>query len=353
MIAESLVYQDRPVWPWESSMRTHSRRIRGLAWPACAIAAISLGQAIAGPPKGDPTGLMTNAPSEDQHAQARLIAQQPAAVPGTILMLGVTFAIDEGWHLYWNGLNDTGVAPQIDLRLPEGFVAGDVLWPAPQRYITGDRDLLDHIYTDRVTLMIPVRVPQSLDKAALRHQTIRIEASVEWLVCDEACLSEFAELTLDLPVRVHVTADSPDGPLFAQARAKLPKAIKPAHSPIAASWDGTTLEIIAPAAAEVLYYPDATSSDLRDRFADAVARGSPLRLRFEPRQGEIARARGVLELLDAQRRTIGLFRIHLDQTESLELGPPEVFPADDTPDKLSGTTTDGSGAKTDGGPPKK
>lgn len=323
-------------------MRTRLRKVPRLVVPALLTALCGLCAASAGPPNTGPADLALDPPAQVQHARARLIALQPAVVPGTVLMLGVTFDIDPGWHLYWNGLNDTGLPPRVDLALPDGFEAGKILWPAPTRYITGDRDLLDHIYKDRVTLIIPVRVPEKIDMTGLVHRSIQIRASVEWLVCDEACLSEFAELTLDLPVRRHVMVDSPDGPLFAKARTRLPKAIKPAHSPISARWEGTTLEIIAPTAAEIVFYPDATSSELRDRFADAVARNGPLRLRFAPRRGKIARGSGVLELLDAQRRTIGLYLIRLDAPQSLELGVPAHLPADDTPDGLGGITEDGS-----------
>ena len=40
-----------------------------------------------------------------------------------------------GWHVYWNGRNDTGTPVRITLTVPEGFAAGDVLWPAPVRHV--------------------------------------------------------------------------------------------------------------------------------------------------------------------------------------------------------------------------
>lgn len=277
-----------------------------------ALGAIAgLSNALPGPPAGmdEP---WASAP-QTQHARASLIARDRAGVPGSTIMLGVTLTMDPGWHVYWDGLNDTGVPPRITLTLPEGFEAGEILWPAPHRHITGDRDLLDHIYEGQLTLIIPVRISKDIPAG----RSVRIEAQVDWLICDEACLPESASLALDLPIAATPQGPSPDAPLFAKSLDRIPKPIKASRSPISADWDGTTLEIDAPQAAEILYYPGNDSSDLYDRFDDAVARNGPLRLRFEPRRGKPARASGVIELLGADRRTIGLYAIDLRRPAGL------------------------------------
>ena len=61
---------------------------------------------------------------EPEHARMTLIAETDAAVPGATLWLALDFVIDDEWHIYWPGHNDSGFAPQWTLSLPEGWTEG-------------------------------------------------------------------------------------------------------------------------------------------------------------------------------------------------------------------------------------
>lgn len=138
--------------------------------------------------------------SEPEPARPMLIAETEALVAGELNTLACSFDIDDGWHVYWPGQNTTGFAPTIELSLPEGWEAGEIIWPTPHRHVLPG-EILDHIYEDgEATFLIPVRVPED---AALGD--VRLSADLEWLVCREACIPGWGTVTLETAV---VSADT-------------------------------------------------------------------------------------------------------------------------------------------------
>jgi hypothetical protein len=99
------------------------RRARPPALPLLAplLASLLLGSLLAGGCTRE--GVPTPA-ARDGAVEVALLTAEKAAVPGRILTLGWRFRIDEGWHLYWHGLSDTGVPPSFALTLPAGWEAG-------------------------------------------------------------------------------------------------------------------------------------------------------------------------------------------------------------------------------------
>lgn len=146
-------------------------------------------------------------PQGGDAVKARLISERVRLVPGQEAWLGVTFEIRPKWHLYWNGLNETGGPPEVALTLPAGFTAGKIVWPAPMRHVLGG-DILDHIYEKRVTLLIPVRVPASAEPGS----TARFQAALTWMVCEEVCVLGETSVSLGLPVGEPGAGDPPPSP---------------------------------------------------------------------------------------------------------------------------------------------
>lgn len=232
-----------------------------------------------------------------QHAKARLIAEHAALVPGKTAFLGITFDIDPHWHLYWDGLSDTGMPIQVVPELPEGYTAGALLWPTPKRLILPG-DLLDYIYEDRVTLILPVSVPAD----AKPGEKVRFAARLDWLVCKDVCLPGAAEVELTLPV-----AD-PDGPApqrtadagrFDETRARLPVPASESSPDLSIRWtDNSTLTLVARAATQVTFYPRSDSAALVDPIREGTAEGPSLTITVDrptPGSGKPTVVSGVLE----------------------------------------------------------
>ena len=91
------------------------------------------------------------------HAKAEILFEHEAVSPGMTTRLAIHLDLDPHWHVYWNGRNDTGfpVTPEFDL--PPGWSTGEIRWPAPKRHVS-DGAILDHIYEDTATLIVPVEV---------------------------------------------------------------------------------------------------------------------------------------------------------------------------------------------------
>jgi thiol:disulfide interchange protein DsbD len=234
-----------------------------------------------------------------------LIADRPAAAPGESLLVGVSFDIQPGWHLYWNGTNDTGYPIQVRPELPAGWSAGRLLWPAPERHVSPG-NILDHVYTGRVTLLLPLRAgPAEADSVILK-------ARLEWLACREVCLPGSAEVALTLPVRAGAQASlhggeppragnpapaDPDARArFEETRERLPLPLSASLTPVEARREDGAVVIVVPGAERLVFFPGVDCARLADPIRDAAADGDRLRLVPAPEAGASPAVNGVLEV---------------------------------------------------------
>jgi thiol:disulfide interchange protein DsbD len=243
---------------------------------------------------------------DDQpHASVRLLAPYNAIAPGSEFMLALSFDIEEGWHIYWDGKNDSGFPVGVNLKLPEGFTARPMLWPGPTRKIMPG-DILDHVYKREATLLIPIQAPTDLKGV----NAVEISASVEWLVCETYCIPESDEVSLTLPVvsTSEQMTPSRDAQFIKRALVHIPTELTAKTRGVAMVWEGDQLVIRAENASEILFYPKADCPDLIDPIADAVVEGDELRLRFDP-EGEESQVRGVIEVRRTNQRRPGLYEL--------------------------------------------
>lgn len=112
---------------------------------------------------------------------ARLVLSHLAARPGETVWAGVHLQMAPRWHTYWENGGDSGAATKIDWTLPSGMVAGDILWPTPEKYISAG--LVTYVYHNEVLLLVPLSIPPTAapGKASLT-------ALVSWLECADLCL---------------------------------------------------------------------------------------------------------------------------------------------------------------------
>ena len=149
-------------------------------------------------------------------AEAELVAERDALVPGEPITVALRLAAIPGWHTYWRNPGDSGEPTRIEWRLPPGFAAGDIEWPVPVRIPVGP--LMNFGYKGEVLLL--TRLVPPADLAAGTPATLRAKAY--WLVCEVQCLQQDAELSLSLPVARNAGADPRWGKPIAAARAQVP-----------------------------------------------------------------------------------------------------------------------------------
>lgn len=152
------------------------------------------------------------------HGTIDLIAEQTFVQPGGPFWVGLDFQLEKGWHIYWTNPGDSGEPPRVRWNLPEGYQAGPLLWPIPQRI--EDHSLIDYGYQNEVLLPVGIKPPARLSVGSV----VELSATVNWLVCREICVPGRADLALTLPVRKETPGPpSPRHSLFSKARAELPR----------------------------------------------------------------------------------------------------------------------------------
>lgn len=114
-------------------------------------------------------------------------------IPGETTILGLNLSIDEGWHTYWPGINDTGYGVSIEFEPVEGLTFHEPVFPTPKRYIAAG-NILDHIYEGEVLILIPV----SVDDAVSAGQAINLSVSIDYLICKEVCIPESITTSLQI-----------------------------------------------------------------------------------------------------------------------------------------------------------
>lgn len=185
----------------------------------------------------------TAAPVKTGHVTAELVAEQQALVPGETATVALRLAIEPGWHTYWRNPGESGLPTTLEWRLPPGYAAGSITWPAPRTLPAGP--LVNYGYEGQVLHLVALTVP-----ADARPGTDAVLAArADWLVCKETCIPEGADLTLTLPVADHAAPDARWQPQIVKTRDDLPRAA-PAALDAQARASGATITLAVTAGAE-------------------------------------------------------------------------------------------------------
>jgi thiol:disulfide interchange protein DsbD len=162
-------------------------------------------------------------PAQTGHLQVQLVSDADSVQPGRPLLVGLLFVMPKQWHIYWRNPGDSGEPPRVRWKLPAGFEAGDIQWPAPVRL--GSGSVIDYGYQESVLLPVEMQTPRT---ALATGGSVTLSAQVSWLVCKDVCVPGQADLTLSLPVRMAPGPVSASHALFQEARSRLPKPMPPA-----------------------------------------------------------------------------------------------------------------------------
>jgi len=133
------------------------------------------------------------------HVRVELISDVQNIVPGGACWVGLKMSMDVPWHTYWRNPGDSGMATRMEWDLPEGFEAGELHWPYPQR-IDYEGGLIGYAYEGEVVLLSEIKVPTDLQEGSEQQ----IKGKVNWLSCAKICVPGKADLSLTLGVHTNV-----------------------------------------------------------------------------------------------------------------------------------------------------
>lgn len=126
--------------------------------------------------------------------KAQLVSEVKSIQPGQTFCIALRLEMDKQWHTYWKNPGDSGMPTQIAWNLPDGFHAGEIQWPYPQKF--QDNELVSFGYEEEVFLLTEIKVPDIVKPGARAE----ITAEVDWLACKESCIPGHADLKISLPV---------------------------------------------------------------------------------------------------------------------------------------------------------
>ncbi len=132
---------------------------------------------------------------------------------------GIHFKIPEDSHIYWQNPGNSGLPTTIEWILPNGFTAGHIQWPYPEKFESpGD---VTYGYEKEVVLMTEITPPSNLNPG----DSVDISAKVDWLLCANGCIPGDINLTVKIPVD-HSAIKSAESTMINDWESRLPQEFK-------------------------------------------------------------------------------------------------------------------------------
>ncbi|MBI2516253.1 MAG: thioredoxin family protein [Opitutae bacterium] len=156
-------------------------------------------------------------PVRNGNVVAELVAAQAGIQPGQPFWIALKMNHDEHWHSYWINPG-TGYATSLKWKLPEGFKAGDIVWPTPHVVQDTSGKITGYGYVDESLLFVQITPPANLAPGS----NVTLSAAAEWLMCKDVCMPGEAQIELVLPVTTQ-PHDSANAALFSKYFSALPQ----------------------------------------------------------------------------------------------------------------------------------
>lgn len=245
--------------------------------------------------------------SEGSHVKAKLLCDAEAIQPGKPFWVGVALSMEEGWHTYWKNPGDSGLPTKIEWKLPEGFKAGELLWPVPVKF--QDNGNASYGYENQVMFSCQIFPP-----ADVKARKAPIEANVRWMECSEICVPGKAKLSLNLPVwEAAEKADAKVLEQFERTAALIPKKTSGWRFKAIRRKKSLELQIIPPenfsaASYDVSFFPETPGMIRHGAPQKFARRGKSYIMNFEigdaPEGSK--RLKGILVLKDGGREPVAV-----------------------------------------------
>jgi DsbC/DsbD-like thiol-disulfide interchange protein len=219
------------------------------------------------------------APQEEQ-ARLAFVLEHAGVEPAAQIEVGLTFELAKGWHTYGECEGDGGMQVKVKWLKPAAKATfGEWRFPAPDRH-ESPGDLVDFIYEDRLTVLLPVTVSAT----ASPGDKIEAEAEVTYMVCAEGCVPKKTVVPLSIPVVAKGTkpAPTPAAKWFAEARARVPRPAGALGEALSTSWKGNDLTISVKGATDLAFMPRFGSLPLANLFSEGVAKGPSMTMTIPP-----------------------------------------------------------------------
>lgn len=184
------------------------------------------------------------ASAEENPLRIDLVSSVKSVQPGVPFRVGLHLRHPRGYHTYWRFPGIVGVPTNIDWKLPAGWKASPIEWPAPERVLMFK--VKAQGFEGEKVLPILITPPKKLTAG----ETVELKGKATWMVCARTCHPGFKDLSLTLPVSQEAPApEAQYADLFREAATDV--AVPCDQWKITASSDGKQLVmVITPQSAE-------------------------------------------------------------------------------------------------------
>jgi DsbC/DsbD-like thiol-disulfide interchange protein len=148
-----------------------------------------------------------------------LVSEKAAIAEGKPFTVGVRIHHHEGFHTYWQNPGIAGVPVKLQWQLPEGFSAGPIQWPYPEKTLMAIHPV--HGFERDVMLLVDITPP-----AGIAESRVSLKATASWMACADGCYPGKKELSCQVDVSTEAKADPALASAFQKAREELPKPLQ-------------------------------------------------------------------------------------------------------------------------------
>jgi len=131
---------------------------------------------------------------QTDRASSTLSSELSGFAPGETTWFVFEQELADGWHVYWKNPGDSGLPLEFSWSLPDGFEAGGIVYPLPERIPVGP--LANFGHHGKPVFLAAITAPENLALG----DTVDIELGATWLICEEICVPESGRFQLSLPV---------------------------------------------------------------------------------------------------------------------------------------------------------
>ena len=138
--------------------------------------------------------------AKTDHAEISIIGNNNIISEPGIVDLGYKFVFTPGWHTYWVNPGDSGGPPTFTSTISNGWKINPNLWPGPQTIEYPP--LMTYGYENEVIFPFKLDITDLDDKET--------DINIKFLVCDDICVPEEANLKLILKNGILNVEERPD-----------------------------------------------------------------------------------------------------------------------------------------------
>lgn len=179
-----------------------------------------------------------------------LVAENRSIAAGKKFTVALKIHHHEKFHTYWKSPGIAGVPTEIAWELPEGFTAGEIQWPYPEKSMMAIHPV--HGYERDVMLLVEITPPAEITK-----EKVDLKANATWMACADGCYPGKIALDLELPVATEPAVDTEKSGSFTKARQEIPQPLQHWTTEVVSAVDAEEIRIrLKPGSADAVLPED-------------------------------------------------------------------------------------------------